>query len=111
MGAGVRRQKSASWALPAWGGAGPPYQPREAPHRVTRRVHFLGSVVGTKVLGSWCIHLLRPAAKWGRSRWPCPGDGILGHLAAGSIVPNGRGGLAALKLRGPTAWEFMQAPQ
>ena len=29
---------------------------------------------------------LRPAAKWGRCRWPCPGSSFLGPLAAASAV-------------------------
>ena len=41
--------------------------------------------MGIEVLGPWWIQRLRPAAKWGRSRWLCPGVGILGHLAAGSV--------------------------
>ena len=58
-------------------------------------------VAGTEVLGLWCSHLLRPAAKWGRCWWPCPGIATWGPLqwrrlcSFGWLVPH-RDALAAL---------------
>ena len=46
-----------------------------------------GVLVGTKVLGPWCSHCLRPAVKWAWCRRPSLGDGVPGHLAAGGNVP------------------------
>ena len=75
--AGVRRHKSASEVL---GGAGPPYRPCEALQWVMRK-----GVAGTKVLGLWRSHNLRPAVYWaGRGR-PCLGLGIPRLRDAGGV--------------------------
>ena len=82
--AGERRHKSASKVL---GGAGPPYRPCEALQWVTQRGHSVRGVAGTKVLGLWRSHSLRPAVYWaGRGR-PCLGFGIPGLPGAGRRVP------------------------